>query len=403
MRLVCAFLALGACSFDSSGATAGDGPTGAVDAMPGDGITPADGPDALVNLGPVHIPEDGQYPGSDDLTLTGTVTITTGPNAPSIDTTLPAGVVLDFWTQPCTQTKCPEVAVLHTHAFTVSAGATLRVLGTRPLAVVAGDRVIIAGLLDASARTDTPGGGGFPAALGPGVGAAGMANSGNDGGGGGAGYGRNGGSGADGGNGSNKASGGANGVATDVPELMLLLGGSGGGAGSQGGCSSPTAGGAGGGAVELFSTMSVEIDVAAVIDVGGGGGGGGSVCVSDDSAGAGGGSGGAIVLQAPLVNVFGTLAANGGGGGGGASNLGGGGTGQDATETMTAASGGAAGDTGATAGGNGGVGTVNAQGAMAAQNNGGGGGGAVGRIRILHRMPLTSGGTITPPASVGTY
>jgi hypothetical protein len=362
-----------------------------------------DGPDALINLGPVHIPEDGAYPGSDDLTLSGIVTITTGPGAPTIDTTLPAGVVFDFWMQPCSQTTCPEVAVLHTRAFTVSSGATVRVLGTRPLAVVAGDRVIVSGLIDASARSTTPGGGGFPAAMGPGAGAAGMANSGNDGGGGGAGYGKNGGNGADGGNGSNKAVGGGNGMATDGPEIMLLLGGSGGGVGSLGGCSSPTAGGAGGGAVELFSVVSVEIDVSAVLDVGGGGGAGGSVCVSDDSAGGGGGSGGAIVLQSPLVNVFGTLAANGGGGGGGASNLGGGGPGQDATETTMAAMGGGAGDTGATNGGNGGVGNTNAQSAMAAQNNGGGGGGAVGRIRILHRMPLTSGGTITPPASVGTY
>jgi hypothetical protein len=400
---VCFGLLFCACSFDQSGLNGGDSSTvdaGVADSSPSDGVP---GIDAIIGSGAFHVPDDGQYPGGADLTLSGNVTITTGPNAPTIDTTLPTGVVLDFWMQPCTSTPCPEVAVLHTHAFTVANGANVRVIGTRPLVVIAGDVVTISGLIDASARDVTPGAGGFPQANGAGAGGAGMPNQGNDGGGGGAGFGKAGGGGGDGGNGSMKGAGGAAGPMVDRVEVLVLQGGSGGGPGAPGGCTSTTPGGAGGGAVELFSTVSITIGPNGIIDVGGGGGIGGSVCVSDDSAGGGGGAGGVIFLQAPIVSVMGTMTSNGGGGGGGASNLGGGGNGTDATEMSTAATGGTAGDTGASAGGAGGFGTTNAGNAMAATNNGGGGGGGVGRIRILHRMPYTMGGTISPPASVATY
>jgi hypothetical protein len=402
---VCFGLLFCACSFDQSGLNGGDSSTvdaAATDSSPSDGVP---GMDALISNGAFHVPDDGQYPGGADVTLSGNVNITTGPGAPSIDTmpTLPSGVVFDVWMQPCMNAPCPEVAVLHTRAFTVGDGAFVRVLGSRPLVVIAGGVVTISGALDASARNVTPGASGFAPAMGPGAGTAGMSNQGNDGGGGGAGFGKPGGGGGDGGNGSMRGSGGNPGPMVDRSEVVLLQGGSGGGPGGAGGCSTTTSGGAGGGAVELFSTVSITIGTNGIIDVGGGGGIGGSVCLNDDSAGGGGGAGGVIFLQSPIVLIMGTLTANGGGGGGGASGLGGGGNGGDALDMNAAATAGTSGGSGASDGGAGGFGTTNAGNAMGATNNGGGGGGGVGRVRILHRMPYTMGGTISPPASVGTY
>jgi hypothetical protein len=167
----------------------------------------------------------------------------------------------------------------------------------------------------------------------------------------------------------------------DSAALMPVLGGSAGG-GNCGGAS-------GGGAVQIVAGMSIRVRQYATIDASGAGG---NVCGGNGAGG--GGSGGAILLEAPTVEIAGTLAANGGGGGGGTV------AGANGGEGSTAASGGNEdNDAGISTGGSGSAGSVaNGGNAVWGPNDGpngtpgGAGGGGAGYIRI---NTATGSATIT--------
>lgn len=183
----------------------------------------------------------------------------------------------------------------------------------------------------------------------------------------------------------------ATGVAYGTEGIRPLVGGSGGGGGEEGS-------GAGGGAVQLVAAQSIDLGAGSYITVGGEAGPWGAGVSGENAGGAG--SGGAILLEAPLVTVVGTLAANGGGGGGDDGSTA---TSQDGLASATAAKGGGAG-TGVGAGGDGSAGATIAGGAgtlPAGTSNGGGGGGGAGRIRLntSTAAATTTGATISPAAT----
>jgi hypothetical protein len=271
---------------------------------------------------------------------------------------------------------------------------TVSLIGKRPIALVVDGEITINGVLDARGGCATyiagPGGGsggsnesqaGFtppPATMGGGSGGL------DDSGGGGGGHGDKGGS------GENTAGGKPYG---DQP-ITVLIGGAGGGAGGGGG--SYGRGGGGGGALQIISNTRITIVSPGGINAGGCGGKPGT---GGADSGGGGGAGGAILLEAPIVMINGTLAANGGGGGGG-----GGGTATAGTNgilgTMTAAGGvGATNEAGDPQfGGSGGATGTPAQLGGTGANPGGGGGG-IGRIRINTRAgsgAMVGGATLSP-------
>src|SRR5215831_2296230 len=412
----------GFCSFpDSScasnrryGQYAGPGLAGAcVGASDGGIDAPAldgdpDGPVPLMNV--AHVPPLASYGGWADLDLRGSVTITTGPMAPTIASTeaIPTGVVLDTSPQECPPNAgpCPELALLHVRALSVAQGADVRIEGSRPLVVLADRDIRIDGLLDGSAAHEMPGAGGEGPTAGLGAGVTGaFAGAGcpvvyNTSGGGGAGHAT---AGGDGGNSPNVVGGRGGNMYGDLT-LTTLRGGSGGGSGGLIGGGTPGKGGAGGGGLQLYSATGIHILTMGGINLGGGGGAGGN----GNFGGNGGGSGGSLVLQAPVVSNAGTLAVNGGGGGSGFSN-----PGQDAMLGLAVATGGAALGPGAAGGaggaGNGAIGvSLPFRGADYGGNGGfgGGGGGAFGRIRALVSPApgsFSDTGTISPDPSVGPF
>lgn len=306
--------------------------------------------------------------------------------------------------------------VLAFNGLTIGAnGATVK--GDKPLVILASGKVVITGLLDASASGSTagPGGsaGGVPVGStgsdhgsgqggGKHCGCTNTAGLHDDCGGGGGGYGTAGGNGGeeDGGCG---APGSAGGQPYGNPSLVPLLGGSGGASGHNENIVGITlgTGGGGGGAVQISSQSTIRIDGA--ISAGGAGGGQGVGSLS--AAGGGGGSGGAVLLEAAQLLGSGWVAVNGGGGGGGAE----GGTAQpgevgkpDSTVAAGGAAGGAAG-----AGGDGSAGNIAAKDGAdrpASEGGAGGGGGGRGRIRLnkytgsiaLKTSGVVSNGTLVP-------
>jgi hypothetical protein len=181
-----------------------------------------------------------------------------------------------------------------------------------------------------------------------------------------------------------------------------LIGGAPGGAGGDGG----TAGGAGGGALQISSATSISITGPHIAAGGGGGeGGGGSA-----SGGAGAGAGGELFLEAPVLTIASTLAANGGGGGGGGGEAGqpqGGTDGSDGLIGAAPAPGGVGGIPMGSDGGAGAAGTsasfLGAQPGSGGNSNGGGGGGGAGRIWLRYEAatpPVTTGAVISPPATL---
>lgn len=202
---------------------------------------------------------------------------------------------------------------------------------------------------------------------------------------GGGGFGAAGGAGGSASTNSDSAVGGGSGKPTGTPTLIPLRGG----CDSGNTDSAHSNGGAGGGAIQLVSRT--KIGIAGVIAVNGG-----SL--------AGGGSGGGILIEAPVVEVTGTLVANGAGGNSGCLL---GTPGQDGRLDATPAQGGTCASGGA--GGNGGAGSV-AAGTGANVNLGtagtalaGHGGGGVGRIRI-NTAPggFQRAGLFSPNPSTGT-
>jgi len=258
---------------------------------------------------------------------------------------------------------------------------TVVVVGARPLVIVAHDSATISGLLDLRGtcvgQAAGPGGGaGGAIALAGQGGGAGAGGGVTDLGGGGGGHGT---LGAAGGNNQAGPGGGAaGGSSVGNTTISTLVGGGGGGGGGDdtgGGL-----GGGGGGALQIVSNGPITISASGAINAGGCGGSG----PADADAGGGGGAGGTILLEAPSVEVDGTLAVNGGGGGGGEN---GGQRGNHGATARTIAAGGMPGSGGGAGGAGGAGGTPPAVGADATAGTSapGGGGGAVGRIRINTR------------------
>ncbi len=266
---------------------------------------------------------------------------------------------------------------------------TLKVVGGRPLIIVAWDYIYIKGTLDVSANGTTAG---------PGGGAGGATSNHGKGCGGGH-KGTNSGLYDPWGGGAGGSFGGKGGQGSDAPKpqcgavcLQPLSGGSGGG----GGRNINGEGGAGGGAVQITAGSAIVID--GVIHAGGGGGRGGTK--GDTGAGGGGGgSGGGVLLEAIDVTINGTVAANGGGGGGSATLTETGGAGKDGDTTITAAAGGKAGYVWfAGAGGTGGAySTIHGGKGGGGVASIGGGGGGTGRVCIRTKSGKINGkGKLTP-------
>jgi hypothetical protein len=277
----------------------------------------------------------------------------------------------------------PAICVCRADTLTIG---TLTVTGSRALALLVNDTVLVTTSLSVGAVAGTPGPGAIDFA-------GGKVDSG----------------------GSYGTVGGSGGPAVYGSETIVPLQG---GMGGYSGC--PKQGGGGGGALQI--TAGTSLTVNGTVDAGGGGGGGGQV--AQCSGGAGGGAGGGILLEAPTVSAPGIVTANGGGGGGGASTgyiTGGGGSGENGQPTTKPAFGGTGNSghgcalEGYTTGGGGGEGAT-ASNAAANGNFGstisgclggsdttwvGGGGGGVGRIRVNSKSGCQCGGTFSPMPSFG--
>lgn len=286
---------------------------------------------------------------------------------------------------------CNQSCAIVVERLVVEKGGVIEAQGKRPLIIVANDEIKVKGTIDISAKGTAPGAGGHAGGKGDlkgegcGGGAAGSGSSWDPMGGGAGGT-----FGGVGGKGNAKAP-----ASCGHPCLAPLQGGSGGGDGE----SYEGEGGAGGGGLQLTAGNAIRIE--GIIHAGGGGGRRGKADTQSWTAagGGGGGSGGGILLEAPQLEVTGTVAANGGGGGGGASGTKSGGHGHDGSASVQPAKGGppsyiyVAG-----VGGDGsGQTTVNGKDAIKGSLSFGGGGGGGGRICIRTRSGVHSGkGVITP-------
>lgn len=349
------------------------------------------------------------------------------PQAPyTYDTTTLGGVLTDkdgvvVLSSPVvvTQPDATEVAVLNVEELVVPAGVTIRVVGPKPLLVASWSTIEIAGTLDAGSTTaevdntnnahiDGPvrtGAGANPAGCGAAVGNAGAAgvSSGGSGGGGGGALRGGGGGGAIGD--TSMRPGGPGGTAVASTPVTIRGGCAGGASGVAGPAAvqapatsaSVSVGGRGGGALELAARQAITLQASALVNAGGAGGAGapyGSAC-----GGGGGGSGGYVGLDAPMVTVAGTIAANGGGGGGSSPYAGEGNQGANASDAQQAAGGAVHG--GATCGLAGAAGAAGGtlSGISATGNDscgGGGGGGGAGFVLVWSPAFDKTGATVSP-------
>jgi hypothetical protein len=293
----------------------------------------------------------------------------------------------------------PEICVVRYRTIHVAQNQTLRIIGTRVVALVADREVTIEGTIDAAAYGDMNGpGGGFLTS--------GSAST--SVGGGGAGFRTAGGAGGDG----TTAGGAANGGAASVHAGLstLLLGGTRPApASAVTKTAAPPPGailGGGGGGLTLVSCRA-SVSVSGLLDVSGGGGGGAKFGGAGGHPTGGGGSGGTIVIQGLQVSVTGQLLANGGAGGGNASldSLFGN-PGENAARLFRRAHGGA----GASAGGegDGGDGGTTMSPLPGAKLNGGGGGS--GGFILTYTpvdvqptlMPVAASPIVEPSATLAT-
>jgi len=254
---------------------------------------------------------------------------------------------------------------------TIGSGVTVRVTGSRPLALVAADTIEIAGILDASSTiAGQVGAGSQPTGSCLGQMAASASNN-NGGGGAGGSFGA---AGANGGGGNNN-NGTPGKVGTAEVPVTTIRGGCKGGDGAAGSAAAAP-GGVGGGAVVLVAVNTIHVGSSGRIFASGAGGKGGL----NQAGGGGGGSGGMIGLDAPTLTIEGRIAADGGAGGEGSTNNSTEHDGQDgATENVdTPALGGAGGSVNAGDGGSGATGGNLPTAGMTANNGGGGGGGGLG-------------------------
>lgn len=280
----------------------------------------------------------------------------------------------------------PEMARVVVEDAEIANGATLRARGERPLALVSLGEIRVG---DGAVISVRPDGSGEPAAGGDGrlcdadeeAGAGGEGESDSSGcglsalrgGGGGGGFGASGGPGG----GPPEDGGGDAGEPSGRP-LDYLRGGCRGaeGVGSGGGSA-----GRGGGGVQLIAAEVIDVGEGSAVTASGRGGGGGA----RRHGGGGGGSGGAVLVEAPVIDIDGSLTANGGGGGEGGNDLAS--SGEPGSHGSVHDANRAPGGAGTTNGGNGGAGGAleEESGAGSEEDGecaGGGGGGGVGVILV---------------------
>lgn len=314
--------------------------------------------DCMKHIIPQYLPTE-----CNDLATNGDLTISAST---SLDTSNDA-----MCTRVVQQLNGPPLCVVHYNAISIDRNQTLTVTGTRALALVADQTLLVDGILDVSASRSVSGPGG-------GVTVSGSLT--NGAGGGGSGYRVKGGAG-----GSSAGDGGAanGGDALANPTgATYLIGGP------------RTDSGGGGGGVTLISCRG-EVQVPGTVDAGGGGGEEEYIQGLNTIIRArGGGAGGTIVLQGMRLNVTGGVFAN-GGGGGGASGGGTGTPGEDGRRSTSPALGGldGSGAGGTITGGSGGTKDNPGPGKGPA----GGGGGAGGFLLAYTPSPTAS--TITPVAA----
>lgn len=285
----------------------------------------------------------------------------------------------------------PELCVIP--AGTISIENTI-VIGTRPLVFIAAGSITVNGAIDASSIRG--GRVGAAASTLPCV----SSQNGMQGDGGGGAGGSFGTMGAGGGRGGAGGTGAAGGTAGGVTPVTAIRGGCAGGLGGKGGGPSEGAIGPSGGALAFYAGSQIAIVAAGSVYASGAGGGAGVQISGTKGGGGGGGSGGLIVLDAPSIQVLGTVTANGGGGGGGGDGSAGQ-PGVDGTTSAysTAASGGA--PQGSQQGGPGGRGSAvlispAPGGSPPVGGNGGGGGGGGGLGVIWVQGSLAGAGKFSP-------
>jgi hypothetical protein len=323
----------------------------------------------------------------------------------------------------------PDICVFEVGKLQVREGITLRIKGSRAVALVATKDAKIDGVVSVSAVGVTAG----PGVARSGAGTGGTATSGtvsqtllDNAAGGGGGHGTPGAAGGtamltcSGGN--CTLTGGAGGGTYSNQQIVPLQGGSSGGLNSVVNTTPKDAAGGGGGALQLIACRSLTLGANSVIEANGGGGSGGTFVQATGSGmgagargdtlggGAGGGSGGAILIQARALSVKdgAIIVANGGGGGSGAGIDGNtranGMPGADGQRSTKAAAGGRAVADSLPGGAGGAVEAPVAGGASTRlAEAAGGGGGAVGRIRIEtgSGTAVLDGGVVSPTATIG--
>jgi hypothetical protein len=285
-------------------------------------------------------------------------------------------------------TTTGPLIVVPFHTFTLNTGVTLRVVGSKPIALVADGTIDINGTLDLGAagaahRNNCDA-------------VAGANGNGGAGGGGGGGFGSIGGAGGDGNSDGVARAGGNGGTAQARPEAPLG-GCDGAGGGDSTGVGGPT--GKGGGAVMLVAT-AINVASSGSVDASGGGGGFGR---SGDGGGGGGGSGGFILLEATRLQIEGVIVANGGGGGEGGEATGPGNAGSRGLTATSPAPGGAG---NAADGGDGGAGgaaqlLAGRSSTQTKPGGGGGGGGGVGFVSFgAPQIVVGTNATVSPGYSL---
>jgi hypothetical protein len=287
------------------------------------------------------------------------------------------------------QTSAPTILVFIVHSLVANdvmiAGSQT---DSKAFAIVSDGDIRIGGVFAASADGKTPGPGSYNdgTCKGGNGGTAGAAFAG----GGGGGFGTAGGKGGTATSDDGTGAAGAAGTVTGNPLLTPLRGGCDGG----GGASITTSSAGGGGAIQLVSRT--KITITGVVAANG----------STDLA-LGGGSGGGILLEAPVIEILGSVVANGGGGASGCLNPDG--AAESGRLDATPARGGMGCDTNNSDGGRGAAGSLSAGDGLTVRVMGtrvafaGDGGGGVGRIRI-NTAPggIRRAGLFSPDPSTGT-
>ncbi len=321
-------------------------------------------------------------------TADGKLTNNLGNDIPSVSTTLG------------TDPLAPRIMV--TNNLHLGPESMLRVVGPRPLIILAWGGIVIEGEIDASSGGDGKGAGAnpdlcLPAMPGP------SANEGSGGGGGG-GLGQAGGKGGDGNADAAEPAdinvGGLGGAT--LPVVMAFHGGCAGANGGDGELANeelptPGLGGNGGGAVYLLARTMLNFRGS--INAGGQGG---EATNSRVGGGDGGGSGGMVVLESNVLTlqIGSVIAANGGGGGGGSDMMPNKAVpGVPGTMTVLGSAGGDGEKNGKGAGGLGGARDTAVLDGQDSDSGAGGGGGGFGHIR-LRSNNLTNNASVVSPMAV---